>query len=245
MEQSELRGKLSALKFKSQSFLNDTYLWVNVARKSILEIPSDKLIFEVPKAKSYSSTKIINRNNGKEVINRIINRDIYYSAYVSSISQIEDYYNKLIKLLLKYDNNRIKVTLPNITMNSQISIIDFIDVNRDEMIEKIIDERIYSLFYASPQKQLEYFKCALGIELPMDLWYKWIEYKARRDVIVHNSGIINQVYINKAGNLAIGFINEEIAFSDVNFKKVISDLKSLVGSIDVLARKEFKLSKTQ
>lgn len=47
------------------------------------------------------------------------------------------------------------------------------------------------------KKQIEYFDKALGIKVDDDIWGKWVEIKARRDLWVHNAGIVNQVYIDK------------------------------------------------
>jgi len=241
MNEHELRILLSKIKMANQAFLNDTFLWVNISRKAILEIPGDKLVFEVPKAKAAYSNRTVSRKNGKEVIDRIINQDIYYSAYVSAISKIEDYLNKIIRALLKHDNRRLKVVISNVNMNTNISIIDFVDNTYENMIEKIIDERVNNLFYASPNKQLEFLSNALGIELSENFWNKWVEYKARRDVIVHNSGIINRIYVEKCADLVVGAIGDKVIIDDTSFRNTISDLKSLIGEVDKLIRVEYKI----
>ena len=100
-----------------------------------------------------------------------------------------------------------------INMQSEINIIDFLNNSKEEMIEKIIDQKVDNLFYASPKKQLEYLDGALGITICEDSWYKWIEYKARRDVIIHNNGIINDVYLSKVNGYG-KFINGDEVFFD-------------------------------
>lgn len=72
------------------------------------------------------------------MINRIVNKDIYYSPYVMLISSVEDYFNKIIRLLLLYDNRRIKNTLNN-KFEKTIGIVEFIDNSKEE-IRKILKE---------------------------------------------------------------------------------------------------------
>ena len=214
----ELRTKLSNYKMEKQAFLNDTYLWVNMAIKAIDDLPGDELVFEVPSAKNSERQRSIRRIDREKLVNRIVNKDIYNSAYVMMISSLEDYFNKIMKVLLIYDNNRIKYHMNGINMQSEINIIDFLNNSKEEMIEKIIDQKVDNLFYASPKKQLEYLDGALGITICEDSWYKWIEYKARRDVIIHNNGIINDVYLSKVNGYGKFINGEEVFFAG----KVIS-----------------------
>ena len=237
----ELRTEISTNRSEKQSFLNDTYLWVNMSIKAIENLPKDRLFFEVPATKKKAKRKAIIRENRDEVVNRIINKDIYNSAYVMMISSVEDYFNKMMKLLLKYDNNRIKVTLQGISMQTNISIIDFLNTEKEEMIEKIINQRIDNIFYASPKKQLEYLDNALGINLKEESWYTWIEYKARRDVIVHNNGIINEIYMEKVNGYGKFLKDDEIIFTTDEFSEIVSKLKSIIGEIDRLVRIEYHI----
>lgn len=241
MDILELRMKLSNYKSKKQAFLNDTYLWVNMAIEAIEDLPQEKLVFEVPSTKNSVKRKEVRRNNKEEVVNRIINKDIYNSAYVMMISAVEDYFNKIMKLLLTYDNNRIKFTMPGVNMQSSINIIDFLNNNKEEMIEHIIDQRIDNIFYTSPKKQLEYLSSALGINLSEESWYTWIEYKARRDIIVHNNGVINNIYMEKVNGYGKFLLGEQISFSKEEFSEIISKLKSIIGEVDRTIRKEYHI----
>lgn len=237
----KLRTELSNYKTKKQAFLNDTYLWVNMAIEAIENLPQENLVFEVPSTKNSVKRKAIRRNNREEVINRIINKDIYNSAYVMMISAVEDYFNKIMKLLLTYDNNRIKFTMQGLNMQSNINIMDFLNNNKEEMIQQIINQRIDNIFYASPKKQLEYLDGALGINLSEKSWYTWIEYKARRDIIVHNNGVVNDIYMEKVSGYGKFVLGEQISFSKEEFSNIISKLKSIIGEVDKIIRDEYHI----
>lgn len=52
-------------------------------------------------------------------MNRIVNKDIYNRAYVMMTSSLEDYFNKIMKLLSIYDNNRVKYHMNGIKIRNK------------------------------------------------------------------------------------------------------------------------------
>lgn len=67
MEIQELIDKASALKREKQSFLNDTFFWVKLAKEAVEQLPDTKFEFEVPKAGKTGKMRTVARNNGKEL----------------------------------------------------------------------------------------------------------------------------------------------------------------------------------
>lgn len=126
-------------------------------------------------------------------------------------------------------------------MQSNINIMDFLNNNKEEMIQQIINQRIDNIFYASPKKQLEYLDGALGINLSEKSWYTWIEYKARRDIIVHNNGVVNDIYMEKVSGYGKFVLGEQISFSKEEFSNIISKLKSIIGEVDKIIRDEYHI----
>lgn len=237
----EFKNRISRLRVEKQSFLNDTYLWVGVARDAIRELPGEKFVFKIPKAGKPSIDKVIHRHHREEVVKRITTRDIFNSAFVTIVASIEDYLNKVMTLILVFDSKRLKYTVQGINMITTISIVDFIDTSSEDMINIIINQRLDSLFYSSPIKQLEYFDKGLGVKLEEDIWGKWIEIKARRDLIVHNGGVVNETYVKKSGQFALLKLGEDALINEEYFRGIIADLKSMVGSIDRLIRSTYKI----
>ena len=58
--------------------------------------------------------------------------------------------------------------------------------------------------FAKPKDYIDAFRKILSINLNDDLVSDYIEIKASRDIIVHNLGEINKLYIDKAGSKARG-----------------------------------------
>ena len=63
MHISELLDKSSKLKIQKQVFINDTYMWVELARSAINDLPDDKMEFLTPKAGKPQQLRTISRTN--------------------------------------------------------------------------------------------------------------------------------------------------------------------------------------
>lgn len=240
MEIHELRDKSSALKTEKQSFLNDTFFWVRLAKEAVEQLPDTKFVFEVPKAGKVGKMRTVARNDGKKIKKRIVSKDIYNSAFVSIVAAVEDYLTKTMTWILLCDNKRIKCTISGVNFCKEITVVDLIDKDRDTIIRNIINQRVEGLFYASPQKQLEYFDKALGIKVDDDIWGKWIEIKARRDLWIHNAGIVNQVYIDKTREYKLCDLDNEAIIDEQYFSDSVAILKTIIGRINRDIRNTYK-----
>jgi hypothetical protein len=65
----------------------------------------------------------------------------------------------------------------------------------------VIDKELNDLKYASVREWFEYLDKAVRLQCPSPDEIEGIaEMKASRDILVHNQGIVNQVYVRKAGS---------------------------------------------
>lgn len=241
MKIQELRDKTSALKREKQSFLNDTFFWVQLAREAVEQLPDTKFEFEVPKAGATGTMRVVARKNGQAVKKRIVSKDIYNSAFVSIVAAVEDYLSKVMTWILLCDNKRIKCTVAGINFAKEVPVVDLIDKDRDALIKSIVNQRVEGLFYAGAQKQLEYFEKALGIKVDNEVWGKWIEMKARRDLWVHNAGVVNQIYIDKTREYKLCDIGEEAVIDELYFSECVAVLKAMIGRINRDIRNTYKV----
>ena len=101
--------------------------------------------------------------------------------------------------------------------------------SRAELIEAIIEKELTALFYASPTIQFRYFEAVLDIELDESIKTSWSEIKAARDLLVHNSSIINRLYLRKAGDAARGMEGEKLVIDSEYMGATMAAMKSLVG----------------
>lgn len=85
--------------------------------------------------------------------------------------------------------------------------IELSSVLESESIEAIhsiaIDSLLYELSYKSPKDFAEEIKLIMNVNLlEVPAFHQYIEVKATRDIYIHNRGIANAIYIEKAGSRA-------------------------------------------
>lgn len=157
------------------------------------------------------------------------------------MAQFEAFLFDIIKEILLDDIRKIKITVCGINFCKNIDINEVIDSsNKEEIINTIINKNLASLFYAAPKQQLEYLNKIAGISELEELFNNWIEIKATRDLIIHNQGFVNQVYLEKSGNKARQVLNKKIPIDDVYFKQTLANIKSLIGKITSKIQKNCK-----
>ncbi|TIQ17863.1 MAG: hypothetical protein E5X51_28595 [Mesorhizobium sp.] len=99
------------------------------------------------------------------------------------------------------------------------------------MIRRFVAMKCEGLMFGKPSEYLDKAAKVLTIELDADLVKAFIEIKASRDIIIHNGGRINNLYIDKAGDQRRGEDGEELVIDRAYFRQVIVTLKKLSGEI--------------
>jgi hypothetical protein len=103
--------------------------------------------------------------------------------------------------------------------------------DRDELIEGVVALRCQDLMFLQPRDYLAKVAKVLSIDLEDDVAARFVEMKATRDVIIHNQGRINQIYIDKAGVKKRGKVGDEPAIDLDYFGDVITITKELSGNV--------------
>lgn len=243
MTKTEFQKKLSEFRIKKQKLINDTYLWATLAIKSLTIIgENDEIVEEMSKFNVPSTVKgkIVRRTpeDVKKIINNATEKELYYTLFTYIVAQFESFLIDIISLVLKYDKRKMRINCQGGDNNKKVDFSELLDCESYEnMIDLLIEKQLGALFYAGPKKQIEYIEKVLNIELDEDKWNKWIEYKATRDIVVHNSGIINKIYIEKVGSSARGVVGDEIVINKTYFENLLVLTKSMVGSMVTQAKK--------
>jgi hypothetical protein len=244
----EFNKQLGQLRGEKQKQLNEIYWWVSLSisalEKAIKDKSfSDKINITVPSGKS---TKEISRTKEqvRDILDNAKKTDIYQSVFVFIVAKVEDFFSSIIYLILSTDNRRIKGSVPGVDSIKKFDVEDILDsASKEEIIDKIIRKNLVNLFYAGPAKQRDYFERVLGVKLDDILWDDWFEFKATRDIIVHNSGIINELYIEKSGANARGKLGDKIIVDSKYFGDSIAVMKRIIGKCEVTARTTLKPKK--
>lgn len=216
--------------------LNNVYVINSIARNSLkqskIELESQKnakLQYEVP----IVSGEIIKVARRKSKIISLLNEaiccDLYSQSLITSVAITEDYLSKsLFTILIWYPQK-----LSNITIGEDRKIELSLVINSksiEELLQKVIFNNINSVFYASPRKYFEKIENILSIILPLKIKSQFSENKATRDLLLHNSGIINSMYLAKSGNLARGTEGETIPLNSNYFDNSLRCMKKIITS---------------
>lgn len=222
------KDDINTLCTEKNMFFSNVRWWVNLCIASMKKIDLNQL--------EYGKNQPIKR----EIIKNACNKDLYYSTFTYLVAGMEDFFTQLIKLILQKDNRRLLVTIKDINFKSKYDLENIVLANnKEDIIDFIIEDRIISIMYAKSRCQSEYFRKALSINISDDEWNKWYEIKATRDIIVHNLGIINETYIEKAGVSSRGNLGDAIRVDTSYFLSSIKFMKKIISTCNVIIKDEF------
>ena len=112
--------------------------------------------------------------------------------------------------------------------------------SRDDLLERYVALRCEGLRFGKPAEYLDKVERILSIQIDDDLKKDYIEIKASRDIIVHNLGEINRLYVDKAGEKARGAVGDELVVNRTYFRHVLVTAKTLSGAIQREVEKAYQ-----
>lgn len=247
----ELYKLAGALRTDYQKKINNTYIWSSLARDAIIEASINNAFLEkekvkVPTKKAGKTKNIIRRKADLvNILNTAGSADFNFSVHTYIVAQVEAFFSDLIKGVLGIDRRKLKIRVQGIEHTKKIDVDIILDSSSLEaVIEDIINRELVSIFYASPERQFEYLQNVIGVQVDERTEYlfcKWKEYKATRDLLVHNHGVINEIYLTKARDHARGNIGDNILVTKDYLDTVVAEVKSLIGRICTAIQKENKV----
>lgn len=247
----ELYTLAGSLRTAYHKKINNTYIWSSLARDALSLASTNDQFLESEKVQVPTSTsgkkKTITRKKSDlmKILVSAENADFNFSIHTYIVAQVEAYLSDLIRGVLKIDKRKLKTRVQGIDHVKKVDVSLILDSDSmDEIINSLINQELVGVFYASPEKQFEYLQRVVGVEVDErteELFNKWKEYKATRDLIVHNHGIINEVYLAKAGNYSRGGLGEQVSVSGVYIDSLVAETKSLIGRISNSIQRQNKV----
>lgn len=245
MKASELHKRVGTLRTDLQRSLNNIYIWSSFSKNALDLARADEGFlaqkrFRVP---SKIKNKEVQRsaNDLRQIAEKAVAQEIYFSVFVYAIAQVEAFIDDLLFELLRFDPRRLKTRIKGIDHTSKIDVNELVDCSsRENLIDTVIRRQLVSLFYAPPSGQMEYLQAVTGVKLNGGIVAQWIEIKATRDTIVHNSGISNAIYVRKAGALARAKEGDPLSMTDEYFGAALALMKSFVGKITSAIQRDLR-----
>jgi hypothetical protein len=199
---------------------------VEDARKTLQSGPRTKLRFKVPSVKDEQVVAARNRSKILSLLEQAVSRDIFSQALVPAVAVTEGYLAHMLKLVLRAFPKKLGVSEKKVDLAVILEAEDL-----DDLLDAIISKQINSAFYGSPSKYFEYIESVLSISIPPSRKDAYSEVKATRDIYVHNGGIANRLYLQKAGRLARVGDGDPLPLDEKYFSKAITCMKGVVKSV--------------
>jgi hypothetical protein len=166
-----------------------------------------------------------------------IDRGIFETNIVSIVSRTEAYIQECLSIAIKKYPKKLSLIAEKSGVPIEMLLAN---ESRDDIIHQYIALRCESMMFGTPKEYLQKVEKVLAITIDQDVLDKYIEIKASRDIIVHNSGTINKMYVEKAGPARRGEIGDELEIDSSYYRQVLVTVKSLSGIIQRETEKTYK-----
>jgi len=181
-----------------------------------------------------------------KILGRFATTELFQTFLGTSIAQFESFLGKVLGEILTEYPRKLTTSVSGVPPVKDIPINILLDSDTvQEAIQWAIDKAVSNLFYAQPKAYMEYLNEVAEIVTQDKAFKDYFELKATRDLIVHNSGVINDVYLGKAGDKARGELGETVRVDAKYFNHALATLKRLSGIIKKDVQKAFPVKLNQ
>jgi hypothetical protein len=245
------KAKLADAVYRKQLALvrsvNDTHIFVQQAlpllRKAKKQYdasadPEDKP-YAVP---SHKKSAVAKRNYEelREIYDRYIDSDLYNNLLVAIVSQCESFLFDVLRLVLRAYPQKITMNIQGVEQKRAVDIEMILNASDiDEVRCNLVEQRLHSISYAKPADYLCFLNRVAQVTTDDDAFAAYIEIKATRDIIIHNGGIANAAYIEKAGPKARVAIKALLPMNAKYFDHTIAIIKRIAVIVKRDTEKHF------
>ena len=176
----------------------------------------------------------------KEIYDRFLSRELFENLIVTAVSHFESFLFAVLRFVLLDYPKKLTLNVRGLDTRKEIPLEILLDADsREDALRDVIERQLNSLSYATPKAYLEYLNNVTGVDTSDPAFLDYIEIKATRDIIIHNSGIINDVYLSKVGQKKRGEIGDRPVIDNQYFNHCTATLKRLSGIIRRDVDKQF------
>jgi hypothetical protein len=220
--------------------LNDLYVLAGLTSQALLEMQErvaenddgDDVEFEAPAANGESTIVIRDASQLSKLLHLASARGVYEQLLVTGVAVTEDYMQGVLKIIFKWFPEKLNLSVDGKQAEKNVGLELVIkSATVDEILDAVVQKQLLSVFYGPPERYFDYVESALSIKIEKELRGSFTEIKATRDIIVHNSGVANAIYVLKAGKEARGHEGDRLKIDKVYFKAAIQTMKKLTHSV--------------
>lgn len=241
MTDSQLQKHIYKLHLALYRELNDIHIFMahtipllkqTTDRYSAMPGKADKP-FLVPSSKGKKGVAKRTPKEVASIFENFANRGLHANMLVSCVSRLESMLNDVLRAYLSKYPEKLSVGLKGGESAKTVPIATVIEAEDiKELRRTIANTRLQGVFYAEPKEYLAYFENITGVKLPESAFLSFVEIKATRDLVIHNDGIVNELYKKKAGDLSRAEVNKTIPLNETYFASSISAMKAISSAIE-------------
>ena len=199
--------------------------------------PDKDISIEVPGKQGRVGVAKRNATELSVLFKRYAHEELFANLLVTAVSRFEFYLSGVIAEFLRRSPKKLNLGPKGGDSAKTISLQLAVDADSlEDLYEEIIELRIQSVFYAEPKEYCTYFNAVTELGVPEKTLQPFFEIKASRDLVVHNSLLVNELYKKKAGELSRGEIGDQLKIKKDYFDKSLSDMKTISSVIERNAR---------
>lgn len=223
-------------------YLNDIWIFTQLTRPELkrrgeelqCSVSKAKKKYPVPKRDRAVVSKRRDSDVGKIFVSQY-ERGVFESNIISIVSRIEAFIQDCLAITIADQPEKL-----SIIEKSGIPLDLFLaHEDRAALLERLIAMRCQELMFARPADYLAKVAQVLSIKIPNDRIENYIELKATRDILIHNQGVINRLYIDKAGSKARGQVGDPLIIDEDYFGEAVMAGKALSGAIQSETEKKY------
>lgn len=250
-ESRPLAHRIASLQYRFVGILNDAYICLEktlplVSREKQKYSPSKK-----PKQKdrryfvpAIGRAKFARRKDRelRAILDRFISNNLYEAFLITAVSQFESFLADVLTLIYREYPHKLKIIHPGVAACKDVPL-DFLlgGVDLKQILELTIERHLAALLYGKPRVYIDYAGKVAQVDTSDAAFDSYVEIKATRDLIIHNSSTANEVYVEKAGANARGRVGDLLAVDKAYFENAIATLKRLSGIIKRDTTKAFPI----
>ncbi len=193
----------------------------------------------VPRKHDHPGIAKRNSTELSALLKRFANEELFANLLVTAVSRFEFYLTDVMGEYLRRspekllrgpkggDSTRV-VQLQSVLESASLA----------ELYEELIEQRTQAILYAEPKEYCTYFNAISELGLTEKDFEKFFEVKATRDLVIHNSLLVNELYKKKAGALSRGNIGDRLKVKKDYFEGALGAMKKMSSTIEALTRKK-------
>ncbi len=217
-------------------FITKTLPLLKANRDELAESTDErKRKFVVPSRKR---TGVARRTDAdlKRIFDEYLDRELFSTLLIAAVSRTEDFLLVALREVLREYPSRLELSLqgnaPARGAELSVPLSEILAANElDSVVIGLIHRRLSAAAYASPRDYLRYLGAVIRMSTDAVEFEQYIEIKATRDLLVHNSGLVNETYLEKVGKAKRAKLGKQIPINRGYYDSSIAMLKKAANHV--------------